>query len=50
MHVFTAENDGFIGAYYGGPSDSRKAAILMVSSQRNAGRPGKTSTGNCRKH
>ena len=28
--VFTAEKDGFVGAYYGGPSDSRKAVILML--------------------
>ena len=28
--IFTAERDGFVGAYYGGPSDSRKAVILML--------------------
>ncbi len=28
--VFTVENDGFIGAYYGGPADSKKAVILML--------------------
>lgn len=28
--VFTAEKDGFVGAYYGGPSDSKKAVILML--------------------
>ena len=28
--VFTAEKDGLIGAYYGGPADSRKAVILML--------------------
>ncbi|MBQ1482232.1 MAG: acyl-CoA thioester hydrolase [Erysipelotrichaceae bacterium] len=28
--IFTAEDDGFVGAYYGGPSDSRKAVILML--------------------
>lgn len=28
--IFTAEKDGFIGAYYGGPSDSRKAVIIML--------------------
>ena len=30
MQVFTAEKDGFIGAYYGGPADSKKAVILML--------------------
>ena len=28
--IFTQENDGFIGAYYGGPADSKKAIILML--------------------
>ena len=28
--IFTVENDGFVGAYYGGPADSRKAVILML--------------------
>ena len=28
--VFTLENDGFVGAYYGGPKDSKKAIILML--------------------
>ena len=28
--IFTAEQDGFVGAYYGGPADSRKAVILML--------------------
>ena len=28
--IFTAESDGFVGAYYGGPADSRKAVILML--------------------
>ena len=28
--VFTVENDGFVGAYYGGPSDSKKAIIIML--------------------
>ena len=28
--VFTAEADGFVGAYYGGPADSKKAVILML--------------------
>ena len=28
--VFTVENDGFVGAYYGGPEDSKKAVILML--------------------
>ncbi len=28
--IFTVENDGFVGAYYGGPSDSRKGMILML--------------------
>ena len=28
--VFTAEQDGFVSAYYGGPADSRKAVILML--------------------
>ena len=28
--IFTAERDGFVGAYYGGPADSRKAVILML--------------------
>ena len=29
-HIFTAEHDGFVGAYYGGPEDGRKAVILML--------------------
>ena len=28
--IFTLEKDGFIGAYYGGPEQSRKAVILML--------------------
>ena len=28
--IFTQEDDGFIGAYYGGPADSKKAIILML--------------------
>ncbi len=28
--VFTVEEDGFVGAYYGGPAESRKAVILML--------------------
>ena len=28
--VFTAEQDGFVGAYYGGPAAGRKAVILML--------------------
>lgn len=28
--VFSLEKDGFVGAYYGGPKDSRKAVILML--------------------
>ena len=28
--VFSVENDGFCGAYYGGPEDSRKAVIIML--------------------
>lgn len=28
--VFTVEEDGFVGAYYGGPTDSKKAVILML--------------------
>jgi hypothetical protein len=28
--IFTEEKDGFIGAYYGGPADSKKAIILML--------------------
>ncbi|MBR6954463.1 MAG: acyl-CoA thioester hydrolase [Clostridia bacterium] len=28
--IFTAEQDGFVGAYYGGPAGSRKAVILML--------------------
>lgn len=28
--IFTLEKDGFVGAYYGGPSGSRKAMILML--------------------
>ena len=27
---FTAEKDGFVGVYYGGPADSEKAMILML--------------------
>ena len=27
--IFTASQDGFVGASYGGPADSRKAVILM---------------------
>ena len=34
MQVFTAEKDGFIGAYYGGPADSKKAVILMLGIPR----------------
>ena len=30
MLVFTVEKDGFCGAYFGGPADSRKAVILML--------------------
>ncbi len=30
MRVFTLEKDGFIGAYYGGPENSKKAVILML--------------------
>ena len=30
MQEFTAEKDGFIGAWYGGPADSKKAIILMI--------------------
>ncbi len=29
-HIFTVENDGFVGAYYGGPADSKKAMIIML--------------------
>ena len=29
-HIFTAEHDGFVGAYYGGPEGGRKAVILML--------------------
>ncbi|MBO4391328.1 MAG: acyl-CoA thioester hydrolase [Lachnospiraceae bacterium] len=28
--VFTVAEDGFVGAYYGGPTDSKKAVILML--------------------
>ena len=28
--IFTAERDGFVGAYYGGPKGSSKAVILML--------------------
>ena len=28
--IFTEEQDGFIGVYYGGPADSIKAIILML--------------------
>lgn len=28
--VFTAEKDGFVGAYYGGPEESKKAVIMML--------------------
>ncbi len=28
--IFTLEKDGFVGAYYGGPSNSNKAVILML--------------------
>ncbi len=28
--IFTLEDDGFVGAYYGGPSESKKALILML--------------------
>ena len=28
--VFMAERDGFVGAYYGGPAESKKAVILML--------------------
>ena len=28
--IFTAERDGFVGAYYGGPANSKKAVILML--------------------
>ncbi len=27
---FSVEKDGFVGAYYGGPADSKKAVILML--------------------
>ena len=30
QQIFTEEHDGFIGAYYGGPADSKKAIILML--------------------
>lgn len=30
MQEFTVEKDGFIGAWYGGPADSKKAIILMI--------------------
>ena len=38
--IFTLEKDGFIGAYSGGPEESRKAVILML------GETGKDSNGN----
>jgi len=28
--IFTTEHEGFVGAYYGGPADSKKAVILML--------------------
>ena len=28
--IFTVQKDGFVGAYYGGPEDSKKAVILML--------------------
>jgi len=28
--IFTLDKDGFVGAYYGGPKDSKKAVILML--------------------
>ena len=28
--IFTVEADGFVGAYYGGPAESKKAFILML--------------------
>lgn len=28
--IFTAGQDGFVGAYYGGPANSKKAVILML--------------------
>lgn len=28
--IFTLEDDGYVGAYYGGPSESKKALILML--------------------
>ena len=30
MQEFMVEKDGFIGAWYGGPADSKKAIILMI--------------------
>ena len=30
MQIFTLAQDGFVGAYYGGPEDSTKAVILML--------------------
>ena len=29
--IFTAGQDGFVGAYYGGPANSKKAVILMLA-------------------
>lgn len=29
QRFFTVENDGFVGEYYGGPEESKKAVILM---------------------
>ena len=28
--IFMAEQNGFVGAYYGGPAGSQKAMILML--------------------
>ena len=30
QRIFTAEKDGFIGAYYGGPDGSKKGVIMML--------------------
>lgn len=30
MQEFTAEKDGFIDVWYGGPADSKKVIILMT--------------------
>ena len=29
--VFTLDNDGFIGAYYGGPENSKKGMIVVIA-------------------